>query len=473
MFFLSYYAGVHSGDATLVLPAQLLYVETSKRVKKITKKIAQALNITGPFNIQYLCRDNHIKVIECNLRASRSFPFVSKTFNVNFIDLATRAMVEELCENSPSYDAEFFRNLARPATFNLYEMDYVCVKSPMFSFTRLEGADPVLRVEMTSTGEVACFGDNKHEALLKALMSSGLKLPVPDPRLAQDTDELRLDYIEYDAGYAESPYASKESTPVFSKAFHKPSPVLQTPGKHKDSPFREPRKSTPILKPRSINAMVPSPGDSPLIIALSRDSVGKENEKEEEKDDEKMEKLLTIPAPPAGKEIKVKESTKRRKEVTPWESRTYRCNILVSIGPLAMKRKFLESAELLDRMGFRVFATVGTHQFLKENKVKSVLVPKPSSSLSPNALELISEGKIHLVINIPSDLTRTENTDGYKIRRKAVDFHVPLFSNLKLARTCVKALAKKYVKSFEYLKDSQFFHIKSWRDYMNLGHRLG
>merc|ERR1719410_2886535 len=160
-------AGVHSGDATLILPAQTLYTETTKRIKKISKKIANALTITGPFNIQYLCKDNCIKVIECNLRASRSFPFVSKTFNVNFIDLATRAMLG---------------HVVRPAEFSLFDFDYVCVKAPMFSFTRLQGADPVLRVEMASTGEVACFGETKHEAYLKALISSGFKIPSGDKK---------------------------------------------------------------------------------------------------------------------------------------------------------------------------------------------------------------------------------------------------------------------------------------------------
>merc|ERR1719204_2027241 len=155
-------AGVHSGDATLIVPAQNLYIETMKRVLRTTQKIAKALDITGPFNIQFLCKDNEIKVIECNLRASRSFPFVSKTINVNFIDLATRAMLGDV---------------VRPVKFSLFDFDYVCVKVPMFSFGRLLGADPVLRVEMASTGEVACFGETKYEAFLKALIASGFKLP--------------------------------------------------------------------------------------------------------------------------------------------------------------------------------------------------------------------------------------------------------------------------------------------------------
>ena len=156
-------AGVHSGDATLLLPAQKLYVETIKRIKKISAKIARALHITGPFNIQYLSKNNDIKVIELNLRASRSVPFVSKTFNVNFIELATKVMIG--CPFKAS-------------RIELIDIDYVCVKVPMFSFTRLQGADPVLRVEMASTGEVACFGSRPLEAFLKGLLATGsFRLP--------------------------------------------------------------------------------------------------------------------------------------------------------------------------------------------------------------------------------------------------------------------------------------------------------
>eukprot|EP01098_Paradermamoeba_levis_P003371 TRINITY_DN1547_c0_g3_i3.p1 TRINITY_DN1547_c0_g3~~TRINITY_DN1547_c0_g3_i3.p1 ORF type:complete len:479 (+),score=153.80 TRINITY_DN1547_c0_g3_i3:173-1609(+) len=156
-------AGVHSGDATLVLPAQNLYVETMRRVKAITKKIAKALQITGPFNIQYLAKENDVKVIECNLRASRSFPFVSKTFNQDFIQIATKVIM----------------GLPVPAIqkYHFLDLEYVAIKAPMFSFTRLKGADPVLGVEMASTGEVACFGEHKHEAFLKALLATGFKLP--------------------------------------------------------------------------------------------------------------------------------------------------------------------------------------------------------------------------------------------------------------------------------------------------------
>ncbi len=160
-------AGVHSGDATLATPPQKLYVETMRRIKKITKQVINYLNITGPSNFQFLAKDNHIKIIECNLRASRSFPFVSKVYNVNFIELATRAMMPEI----------FGIKVSKIDT-KAFDLDYVGVKAPQFSFTRLRGADPQLGVEMTSTGEVACIGENLQEAFLKSLLSTGFKLPV-------------------------------------------------------------------------------------------------------------------------------------------------------------------------------------------------------------------------------------------------------------------------------------------------------
>lgn len=173
-------AGVHSGDATLLLPAQKLYVETVKRIKKIAARIAAALRITGPFNIQFLGKDNDIKVIECNLRASRSFPFVSKTFNLNFIDIATRVMV---------------RAPVKAGQIDLADTDYVCMKVPMFSFTRLQGADPVLRVEMASTGEVACFGATSHEAFLLGLLSTGFKIPKQNILVSAGPLESKLEFL--------------------------------------------------------------------------------------------------------------------------------------------------------------------------------------------------------------------------------------------------------------------------------------
>jgi len=294
-------AGVHSGDATLVVPAQNLYIETMKRVKKTTMKIADALQITGPFNIQYLCKDNEIKVIECNLRASRSFPFVSKTLNVNFIDLATKAMMGINVER---------------ANFSLDNFDYVCVKAPMFSFTRLQGADPVLRVEMASTGEVACFGDSKHEAFLKALISTGFKVP----------------------------------------------------------------------------------------------------------------------------------NLKNRKR------------ILLSCGPIKSKVAFLEPAKSLKKMGFELYASEGTHQFLMDNGLQTTLLYKPSSGQKPSIIEYLSSGELDLVVNVPENLTRSEQTNGYKIRRTAVDFGVPLISNLQLARLLVRALEK--------LPDMKALQVRPWRSYL-------
>jgi len=156
------FAGVHSGDATIVFPAQKLYVETIRRIKRISKQIANALQISGPFNIQFLAKDNDIKVIECNLRASRSFPFVSKVLKTNFIEIATNIMLGV--------------NVVKPEKSS-FDLDYVGIKAPQFSFSRLAKADPVLGVEMASTGEVGCIGEDYYEAILKAMLSVGYKVP--------------------------------------------------------------------------------------------------------------------------------------------------------------------------------------------------------------------------------------------------------------------------------------------------------
>lgn len=153
---------MHSGDATVLLPAQKLYVETSRQIKRMAIQIAKELNISGPFNIQFMARENEIKVIECNLRASRTFPFISKTFDFNFIDLATKIMLRKHVKRVP---------------FNIADLDYVGCKVPMFSFSRLQGADPKVGVEMASTGEVACFGRNQYEAFLKVCRSSKVECP--------------------------------------------------------------------------------------------------------------------------------------------------------------------------------------------------------------------------------------------------------------------------------------------------------
>ncbi len=174
-------AGVHSGDATIVLPPQRTYLETMRRVKMVTKEIAKELQITGPFNIQFIAKDNEVKVIECNLRASRSFPFVSKVLKINFIEIATKLMMGE---KVPKIDKSSF------------DVDYVGVKASQFSFTRLKGSDPVLGVEMASTGEVACLGDDVNEAFLKSSISTGFKIPKKGVMLSTGTPKDKAEFLE-------------------------------------------------------------------------------------------------------------------------------------------------------------------------------------------------------------------------------------------------------------------------------------
>jgi len=175
-------AGVHSGDASLILPAQKLFVETHRRVKMIGQKLCRALKISGPFNIQFICKDNEVKVIECNLRASRSLPFISKTYNVNFIEIATRVML-----GAP----------VSRATIQPIDMDYVACKVPMFSFGRLKNSDPRLGVEMQSTGEVACFGVNHYEAFLKAMIAAGFKLPTKNILICIGPAAQKVEFLPY------------------------------------------------------------------------------------------------------------------------------------------------------------------------------------------------------------------------------------------------------------------------------------
>jgi len=295
-------AGVHSGDATLLLPAQKLYMETIKRIKKISMSIASALKITGPFNIQYLSKRNDIKVIECNLRASRSFPFVSKTFNVNFIELATRVILGER---------------VKPANVSLMEFDHVCIKVPMFSFTRLAGADPITRVEMASTGEVACFAKNVHEAYTMGLISSGFKIP--------------------------------------KKA------------------------------------------------------------------------------------------------------------IMLSIGPMTAKLEFEDSLRILKKLGHHVIGTEGTAAFYKQRGIDIDVAHKPSSDKSPKILDLIRSGDIDLLINVPKSASAIDLTDGYYIRRLAVDFNISLVSNIKCAIYFAYAAGKLNLTPGKGHAD---YNIQSWQEYM-------
>jgi len=288
-------AGVHSGDATMVLPPQRTYLETTRRMKRIAREIAKSLQINGPFNIQFIAKENEVKVIECNLRASRSFPFVSKVFKLNFIDLATKFIMGK---DIPRIDKSCF------------ELDYVGVKAPQFSFTRIKGADPVLNVEMTSTGEVACIGDSFEEAFLKALLSVGFEFP------------------------------------------------------------------------------------------------------------------------------------KR--------------NILLSTGPFESKAKFLPNAKRLQDLGFSLFATRGTADYMKYHGIHSEALYWPLEKREPNTLSYITNRKLDLVINIPKSIEEDELTNDYIIRRKAIDFNIPLITNLQFAERFIDAISRTKLNELR---------IKSWDEY--------
>ena len=290
------FAGVHSGDATIQFPPQKLYVETVRRVKRISRQIAKALHINGPFNIQFMARDNDILVIECNLRASRSFPFVSKVLKLNFIDLATKIMLGLPVEKPNK---------------NLFDLDYVGIKASQFSFNRLQKADPVLGVDMSSTGEVGCIGEDTHTALLKSMLSVGQRIP---------------------------------------------------------------------------------------------------------------EK-----------------------------------NILLSTGGAKQKAEMLDAAKILKANGYNLFATGGTSQYLTENGLENTLVYWPSDEgKQPQALDLLHEKKIDMVVNIPKDLSPRELTNGYKIRRAAIDFNIPLLTNSRLASAFIAAFCNVKLDEID---------IKAWGEY--------
>lgn len=288
-------AGVHSGDATLVLPPQRTYLETMRQIRKVTSRISEALSINGPLNIQFLAINNQVMVIECNLRASRSFPFVSKVLKRNFIDVATRVIMgRPLIDEEKSY----------------LDLDYVGVKAPQFSFSRLEGADPTLGVEMASTGEVACLGKDFEEAFLKALISVGFKFPLK--------------------------------------------------------------------------------------------------------------------------------------------------SILLSTGPIESKAAFLTGAHMLADLGIKFFATKGTAEFLEKEGLKTDSVFWPLENKKPNALDIIKNREIDLVINIPKDFQKEELTNDYIIRRTAVDFGIPLITNLQLAQRMAESLSRHNVDKLQ---------VQSWRMY--------
>jgi len=290
-------AGVHSGDATMVLPPQRTFLETVRQAKKISAEVAEALKINGPFNIQFLARQNKVKVIECNLRASRSFPFVSKILKTNFIETATRIIM-----------GQPINNIDPPS---LFEIDYVGVKAPQFSFTRLQGADPTLGVEMASTGEVGCLGDDFEEAFLKALISVGYKLPIK--------------------------------------------------------------------------------------------------------------------------------------------------TVLLSTGTIVSKAEFLESTLQMQELGIKFYATQGTAEFMRKNGIESTVLHWPLEKAQPNTIDYIKEGKIDLVINIPKNYQEEELTNDYIIRRMAVNYAVPLITNIQLAMRLVESISKKQITDLQ---------IKSWKEYL-------
>ena len=290
------FAGVHSGDATIQFPPQKLYVETVRRIKRISRQIAKALHINGPFNIQFMARENDILVIECNLRASRSFPFVSKVLKLNLIDLATKIMLGV--------------NVEKPQK-NLFDLDYVGIKASQFSFNRLQKADPVLGVDMSSTGEVGCLGDDTNQALLKSMLSVGHRIP-----------------------------------------------------QH---------------------------------------------------------------------------------------------SVLLSTGGAKQKAEMLDAAKMLKAHGYELYATGGTSQYLSDNGIENTTVYWPSEEgKEPQALSLLHEKRIDMVVNIPKDLSPRELTNGYKIRRAAIDLNVPLITNSRLASAFISAFCTLSLDDID---------IKAWDEY--------
>ena len=291
------YAGVHSGDATMVFPAQNIYFSTIRQIKKISRKIAKELNISGPFNIQFLAKNREVKVIECNLRASRSFPFVSKILKRNFIETATKIML----------DAPY----QRPDRSE-FDIDRIGVKASQFSFARLQNADPVLGVDMSSTGEVGCLGDDLNEALLNALIATGYRLP--------------------------------------------------------------------------------------------------------------------------------------------------KKNILISSGAVKGKVALLEPARELVKNGYNIFATAGTAKFFKENGVAATPVAWPDEDAENNVMNMIQAHQLDLIINVPKNHSNRELTNGYRIRRGAIDHNIPLMTNVRLAKAFIEAFC---ALSLDDIK------IKSWQEYNN------
>ncbi|MCI7310471.1 MAG: carbamoyl-phosphate synthase large subunit, partial [Prevotella sp.] len=290
------FAGVHSGDATIQFPPQKVYVETIRRIKRVSRKIAKELHISGPFNIQFMARENDLMVIECNLRASRSFPFVSKVLKINLIDLATKVMLDLPVEKPNK---------------NLFDLDYVGIKASQFSFNRLQKADPVLGVDMASTGEVGCLGDDSNTALLLSMLSVGYRIPAK--------------------------------------------------------------------------------------------------------------------------------------------------NILLSTGGAKQKAGMLDAAKTLKEHGYNLYATEGTSRYLTENGLENTMVYWPSEEgKHPQALDLLRAKQIDMVVNMPKDLSPRELTNGYTIRRAAIDLNIPLITNGRLASAFINAFCTIKLDDID---------IKSWAEY--------
>jgi len=391
-------AGVHSGDATLLLPAQKLYAETIKRIKKISAKIARALHISGPFNIQYLSKNNDIKVIECNLRASRSVPFVSKTFNVNFIELATKIMV-----GSPF----------KAHRIELIDIEHVCVKVPMFSFTRLQGADPVLRVEMASTGEVACFSSRPLEAFLKGLLATGsFKLPREHKSILLSLGPLssKMEFLESAQTLIRLGYTLYGTTGTAE--FYAKYGV----------------KVTPLNKPehlrRAARTRRNSVGGSMLLL---------------------NHELTTLPATASASRATSDGSNSASAYKNGMEGggegsgRDTREN---SIG----------SAVIVNEMD----GDGATPQLTPESQERKL---KEHQEKLPNILDVLKTGLIDLVINVPNTADPLDRSAGYHIRRTAIDFSIPLISNVKNAIMFTDSLFMMHEKDFQ-------FEIKSWNEYI-------
>ncbi|OEH74658.1 carbamoyl phosphate synthetase [Cyclospora cayetanensis] len=348
-------AGTHSGDATLILPAQKLYVETIRRVKKIAQKLARALNVSGPFNIQFICKNNEVKIIECNLRASRTFPFISKCFGVDFIEQATKVMV------GAPVSAE---------SIHLMDLEFVCVKAPVFSFNRLRGCDPLLGVEMRSTGEVACFGTDKHEAFLKALVSTGLRLPLKKRSILLVTGPL-WSKVEF------FPFAIKLMKLGFT--------IYATEGTYE------------FLHKGAQDA-----DSGPACV------VGEDFEADE-----------------------------------PWG--------------------YLPSRVEDGKGGAAACATGLAPSFDLDKQLIPVSKEEtPSGSDRQSAKSIIAGGMVELVINTPGRTSTEAITTGYLIRRAAIDAGVPLMTDLKVAAFFVESISRKIARERE---GKRFWEVRAWDEY--------